>query len=119
MERPTGVDMALIRNLAVVSALFTACVANAERIPRGTQVTLEFDQDLYSKTAKAGDTVMMHVARDVIVDGHVVIQAGTREDALIASVSGRGKFGKNASIRLALNPVRGPGDRQIQLQPRS
>ena len=111
--------MDFLKSIVAASVALAVSVANAEVLPRGTAVTLVFDQDLYSKTAKVGDTVMMHVARDVVVDGRVVIQAGTREDALIAGVSGRGKFGKNASIRLALNPVNGLRDAKIALQPRN
>jgi hypothetical protein len=108
-----------LKTLVAVSALIMFGTANADLIPRGTPVTLAFDQDLSSKTAKVGDIVMLHVARDVIVNGRVVIQSGTREDAVIASVSGRGKFGKNASIRLALNPVNGRLDKPVPLQPRT
>lgn len=111
--------MAFLRTLMAVGVVLTVSGANADLIPRGTAVSLVFDQDLYSKTAKVGDTVMMHVDRDVIVGGRVIIQAGTREDALIAGVSGRGRFGKNASIRLALNPVNGSRDTMIPLQPRN
>jgi hypothetical protein len=111
--------MDFLKTVAAAGALISVCGARAEVLPRGTAVTLAFDQDLSSKTAKTGDSVMMHVVRDVVVHGRVVIQAGTREDALIESVSGRGRFGKNASIRLALNPVIGPHDRSIPLQPRS
>jgi len=118
-KRFTGVEMSFLRTLLAASLVLSVSAANAEVIPRGTPVSLIFDQDLYSKTAKVGDTVMMHVARDVVVNGRVVIQAGAREDALIAGVSGRGKFGKNASIRLALNPVRGGNESEIPLQPRS
>src|SRR5579863_10119383 len=111
--------MALLRTMTVAGAFLSLAAANAELIPRGTPVTLVFDQDLSSKSAKVGDLVMMHVARDVVVDGHVVIQAGTREDAVIEAVHGRGKFGKNASIRLTLNPVNGRHDKPMPLQPRS
>jgi hypothetical protein len=111
--------MEFLKSIVAAGMLLAVSGANAELVPRGTQVSLVFDQDLSSKTAKVGETVMMHVVRDVVVDGRVVIPAGTREDALIAAVSGRGKFGKNASIRLALNPVNGTHDKQIPLQPRS
>lgn len=111
--------MTQLRMILLAGALATVGFANAELVHRGTPVTLTFDQDLSSKSAKAGDTVMMHVAKDVVVDGRVIIPAGTREDALIESVSKRGRFGKNASIRLALNPVIGRRDKQYPLQPRS
>ncbi|HLK15695.1 MAG TPA: hypothetical protein VKT78_12905 [Fimbriimonadaceae bacterium] len=111
--------MAILKTLFAAAVALSLVSAHAELIPRGTPVTLVFDQDLNSKTAKAGDTVMMHVLKDVVVDGKVIIPAGAREEALIASVSGRGKFGKNASIRLALNAVIGKRDKQFPLQPRS
>lgn len=111
--------MTFFRMMAIAGALVAAGTTYAQMVHRGTPVTLVFDQDLSSKHAKAGDTVLMHVAKDVVVDGRVVIKAGTHEDALIESVSKRGRFGKNGSIRLALNPVVGRHDRKIPLQPRT
>ncbi|MHB8636789.1 MAG: hypothetical protein ACYC96_09990 [Fimbriimonadaceae bacterium] len=111
--------MKVSKSLMTACTLLVLAAANAASIPRGTAVTLVFDKSLSSKTAKVGDSVAMHVAKDVVVHGQVVLRAGTREEALIATVSKRGRFGKNASIRLALNPVIGIHDKKIPLQPRT
>jgi hypothetical protein len=111
--------MNLVRSSLVLPLAFACFAANAARIPRGTPITLAFDQDLSSKHAKAGDNVAMHVVYDVVVNHHVVIKAGVHETATIESVSGRGSFGKNAQIRLTLHPVRDVNGRMIPLQPRN
>lgn len=90
-----------------------AVAAFATVVPQGTGVGLVFRQDLSSRTAKAGDRVKFEVARDVRVDGKTVLTAGTRVTGVIEKVSKSGRFGKNGSIRLVLNPVNG-----IPLQPR-
>lgn len=111
--------MNVLKSFVVLGAAVAAMGANAELVHRGTPVTLVFDQELSSKHAKVGDRVMMHVAHNVVVNGHVIVKAGAREEAIIEKVSGRGKFGKNASIRLTLNPVNGRHDVPVPLQPRN
>jgi hypothetical protein len=103
----------------VVPLALAISAANAARIPRGTPISLAFDQELSSKHAKVGDSVSLHVLYDVVVNNHVVIKAGTHENAIIESVSGHGRFGKNAQIRLTLNPVKDVNGRKIPLQPRN
>ena len=86
-------------------------------IPEGTVVKLKFDQAVSSKTAKAGDRVKMHVSDNVVIGGKTVLAAGTPAMAVISSVKGRGRYGKNAQLQLTLNPVRYHGT-TIELQPR-
>ncbi len=111
--------MNLLKCSLAAGFAFVITASYAARIPQGTPVTLAFDQELHSKTAKAGDVVHMYVKYDVLVNDHLVIKAGTKENATISSVSGRGKFGKNAQIRLALNPVMDVNGHHIPLQPRN
>lgn len=97
----------LCASLAVVASSL------ATTVPQGTDVTLAFKQSLSSKTARAGDKVRMEVLNDVRVGGTTVLRAGTPVTAIIEKVDKSGRFGKNARIRLTLNPVNG-----IPLQPR-
>ncbi len=45
-------------------------------IPKGTKVTVAFDQALNSKTTKVGQRVRLHVKDDVLVGGQKVIGRG-------------------------------------------
>jgi len=88
-------------------------------VPPGTEVVLIFDQALSSDTAKVGERVRMHVADDVMVGNDVVIRKGVGVSGVIAKVGKRERYGVNASMRLALNPVRSVSGTMIPLRPRS
>jgi hypothetical protein len=105
----------------VMAALVFAGSASAQRVvvPKGTPVDLAFDSAFSSKTAKVGDVVPLHVTRDVVVRGHTIIRKGTRVTAVISDVSKRKRYGVNAKIQLALNPVNTTFGRSIPLEPRS
>jgi hypothetical protein len=104
--------------LAALAVGLMAAVASADRIPEGTPVDLVFDQAISSAHAHKGDVVRLHVRHDVVVDGHVVIARGTREEATVAAVSRRGRFGKNGTIKLSLTPIDGTDGHHHPLQPR-
>jgi hypothetical protein len=74
-------------------------------IPKGTKVTVSFDQALNSKTTKVGQRVRLHVADDVLVGGQKVIAKGASVNGVINKVSKRKRFGRNAEMRIVLRPV--------------
>ena len=74
-------------------------------IPKGTEVTVTFDQALSSKTAKVDQRVRLHVADDVLVGGQKVIARGARVEGVISKVSKRKNYGRNAEMRIVLRPV--------------
>lgn len=86
-------------------------------VPQGTPVHLKFMQKLDSRKAHAGDRVKLAVAEAVMVNGKSVMPAGMAVTGVIEKVTKRDHFGKNASLRLALNPVR-VGNTMVTLQPR-
>jgi len=89
----------------------------AMRIERGTAVDLVFDQHLSSRSARAGDEVRLHVEENVFDGDRVVIQRGTRVTATVTEVHKNGRFGKNAQIKLDIDPIF-EGGVGIPLQPR-
>jgi len=99
---------------------FAPIVASADTItvPKGTDVKLIFDQSLSSKTAEEGQSVKMHVADDLVVDGKTIIKSGTPVTAVIEKVDKRKRFGVNARIRVAINPVKSTMGQTIPLEPR-
>jgi hypothetical protein len=99
--------------------LLFAAVANADiMVKRGTDVELRFDQAVSSKTAKAGDRVKLHVAKDIVVDGKTVVKSGAAVAGVISQVDKKDRFGKNARIRLTLEPVKAVNGQMLTLQPR-
>jgi hypothetical protein len=88
-------------------------------VPPGTEVVLIFDEALSSDTAKVGERVRLHVADDVMVGSDVAIRKGVGASGVIAKVGKRERYGVNASMRLALNPVTSVSGAMIALRPRS
>jgi len=83
-------------------------------VPKGTHVTLMFDQYVSSHSAKVGDRIHMHVADNVWAGNRVVLPAGTPVTGEISGVRGRAHFGINGSLHITLLPVKG-----IELVPRT
>lgn len=55
-------------------------------IPEGTEVQVQIEQPLSSKTARVEDRVEASVARPVVADGRVVIPAGARVQGVVERV---------------------------------
>lgn len=101
----------------LVLGLAGATASYAQVIQKGTDVDLKFAQTLNSKTAHVGDMVKLQVASDVMADGKRVLRAGMPVTGVIEKVDKRDHFGKNARIRIAINPIRVHGG-VINLEPR-
>jgi len=86
-------------------------------VSKGTDIDLKFTQKLNSKNVVEGQKVMLAVAHDVTINGKVVLRSGTPVTAVVTKVDHRDHFGKNARVRLALNPVHARGG-WIALEPR-
>ena len=103
-----------MKALALVGIVSAAVAASAQTISKGTEVMLRFEDPVSSRTAKAGDTVRFTVRDDVRGDGGaLMLHAGEHVTGVISAVDKHDRFGKNARIRLTLNPVHG-----IPLEPR-
>jgi len=116
--------MKLVTRLCVLLFVgLMAVAANAKTtpiiVPKGTLVTLVFDQALSSKTAKVGQSVALHVQENVKISGYTVLAAGTKVTATISRVDKRKRYGVNAKMRIVLNPVTSAYGGKITLEPRS
>jgi len=106
--------MKATRNLAISALLAAACFAGAQVVPEGTEVMLRFMDPVSSRTAKAGDTIHFKIAHSVTsADGKVIMAEGTPVNGVIEAVNKSDHFGKNARIRIAINPING-----LALEPR-
>ncbi|MFI5387057.1 MAG: hypothetical protein ACHQ50_13165, partial [Fimbriimonadales bacterium] len=94
-----------------------AASASAFRLDRGTPVVLIFDQTLDSRHVHSGDQVRLHVAESVWDGDRIVIRRGTDVTATVSDIRKNGRFGKNAELRLAIDPIVRNGI-EIPLQPR-
>jgi hypothetical protein len=94
------------------------CVVAAELIiPRGTVVFGELDERITSNGSKfrVGYPVDGHVWKDVIVDGHKVIAAGTPIVMRISKLTGSGAGGRGGSLEIMAVAVKAGDGTEISL----
>lgn len=82
----------------------TAPAPQAELLlPEGTDVPLQFDEDISSKTAAEGDEVEFVLAEDVKVGDVVVIKAGAKAEGEVTNAQKAGMMGKAGQLNVRLN----------------
>ena len=115
-------DHTLIRRLLFCAA-FSASVLAASasraasccRVPAGTVVQVELAEQVGTTTQKAGDTFALRLAAPLIVQGHVVLRAGTPGVGEVIQASKPGMGGKAAKLVLAADYLLKDG-RRLPLQ---
>lgn len=75
-------------------------------IPSGTSLTLALSDDISSKTAKPGDTLVATVASNVMIGGRVAVPTGSRVTGTITDViSGSRAIGATPMIGIKFNQL--------------
>lgn len=92
-----------------------APAAASATLPAGSDVLLRVNHQLTTRTHRVGDNFPLTVVNDVMVDGRVVIPAGTRAVGQVTWRTGRGGFGKSGKMEIALRYVELDG-RRIPLE---
>src|SRR5262245_50781911 len=105
-------------SVALIWLTMAAAFSDSWNLQKGTDIPLVFDQAVSSKTAKAGDTVAMHVGDNIIVNGRTVIRQGEKVTAVVNSVEKRKHFGVNAKLKLTFDPVHSVWGQSIPIEPR-
>lgn len=97
---------------AALIALVATCVfapfTSAQKkvtLKAGTPVILATIETVSSKTTVSGNTVDFKVVTDVIVDGNVVIPAGTIAKGQASNVSRASAIGKGGEITVGINNI--------------
>src|SRR5262245_62618648 len=90
--------------LSVLVTLAASTLARAEElvVPQGTVVFGELDERITSNGNKfrVGYPVDGHVWKDVVVDGHTIIRAGTPIALRIARLNGKSVGGQSGSLEI-------------------
>lgn len=84
-------------------------------VPGGTHVPVHVVGSLSSSSAKVGDTFQIECARDVVVDGMVVIPAGAEGEGSVAKVDHAGGNGHSGSLALQFDWISSADGGRIQL----
>src|SRR5262245_64828760 len=105
--------------LCAFATLAAATHARAEElvIPQGTVVFGELDEKITSNANKfrIGYPVDGHVWKDVVVDGHRIISAGTPIELRISRLEGKNIGGVGGSLQIMAGSVRAVGGTESSL----
>ncbi|NYD91648.1 hypothetical protein [Sphingomonas melonis] len=74
-------------------------------VPAHTEIAFRLNEEVSSQRARVGQVVPVSVARDVIVDGMVLIPRGTAGTGVVTGRTGKGAFGKSGKVDIALRSV--------------
>lgn len=84
-------------------------------VPAGTTVAVRMDSGLTSDTASSGERISATIARDVSVDGTVVIPAGSKVTATVTDVHRAKKIGGKARLGLDFHTVDLPNGESLSI----
>src|SRR5260370_11368709 len=90
-----------------VALVLTAFLAQAARIPSGTNVNVRLGQTISSDKARAGDTWNGTLADDVAANGRVVARRGDPAVGRVVDAKGSGRLSGTADIELQLTSING------------
>ena len=79
----------------------SAALAEPVTIPAGTEISLETMTALTSKKQVKGDQIPLKTSKDVWIDGHLLIPAGTSATGQISDSRVTGGFGMNGKLSVA------------------
>lgn len=85
------------------------------KLREGEDVSLQFAQDLSSKTAAEGDPVALTLADDLKVNGIVVAKAGSKALGEVSKAEKSGMMGKAGELSIRLNYLK-VGESKIRLR---
>ena len=82
----------------------------------GTPVILKLTEEVSSKTKNMNESVSMQVARDVVIDGKVVIKAGTPATGTVSWAEKAGMIGKEGKIQITADSTKSVDGQRVPLR---
>jgi hypothetical protein len=98
-----------MRNIYAVAVAATLCATSYAvpvKLPAGMSVDLELQHHVNSSYVPAGSPIYFRVAKDVVIDGQVLVRAGTLAIGKMEQASGRGMVGRSGSMMLDVHTVK-------------
>jgi hypothetical protein len=89
--------------------------AKAESVPAGTKLDIAINNNLDARKTNEGDPFSATIKSDVIVNGEIVLPAGTMIRGRVGKVKKPGMFSKSGSILLNFDHIITPLGKQIIL----
>jgi hypothetical protein len=112
-------SLALVFCIILGTVNFPARILAAQRDPgillsKDTAIELATIADLTSKKAAKGDLLNLRVTRDILVNGELLIPAGTLGTAQISMVQSKGALGQSGKLEIEALYIR-VGDNIVRL----
>jgi hypothetical protein len=85
-------------------------------VPAGAEVMILTRTDLYGNVLLAGERLTFEVARDVIIDGRVVIAKGAPVEAVVTLATPRRSFGRGGKLVIGVETVTAVDGQKIKLR---
>jgi len=85
-------------------------------VPAGAEVMILTKTDLYSSTVLVGERLTFEVARDVIIDGRVVIAKGATVEAVVTLATPRRRYGRGGKLGIDVETVTAVDGQKIKLR---
>lgn len=85
-------------------------------VPDGTEFTVQTLEFLTSEKANTGDPVQLEVDNNLVVDGAIVVAAGTPVRGTIASVTRASRMGRSGSISLRIESTQAVDEQRIPVR---
>lgn len=79
--------------------------APAQTIPANTPIPIKLDQTISSKKATVNQRIKAQVAKDVLVDGDIVLPKDAKAEIFVEKVQSGGDSAKPASLWLRLDAI--------------
>ena len=106
--------------LCAIVLVTTSALARAEEliVPQGTVVFGALDERITSNANKfrVGYPVDGHVWKDVVVDGHTIIRAGTPIELRISRLAGKSVGGQSGALEIMAVAVKAVDGTEISLE---
>ncbi len=97
------------------TAAYTA-LAKQVKLPAGTPVILRLPTSIDSQSVRQGDTITFEVARNVTVDGKLVIRQGAIATGVVASVEKPGIIGEPGKLMVNIQRVKAVDGQEVPLR---
>jgi hypothetical protein len=85
-------------------------------VPAGAEVMVLTKTDIHSNTVVVGERLTLEVARDVTVNGRVVIAKGAPVEAVVTLAIPRKSFGRGGKLDISVETVTAVDGQQIKLR---
>jgi len=96
----------------------TTLLCAASEIPQGTHVLLRLENNVTTRTARAGDYVYLRTAAPIAANGQIVVPEGSYVQGVVTHTVRSGRVKGKAELSIRIDTMTLPSGKVIKLTPR-